>query len=88
MKKAIALGLMTLIAGVAQADQKADQKVEKVEAVAAVSDEQAFVAKLSEAGKKAFEQMNVEQKKAALSAAKDAALTADAAVQKVLSDKK
>lgn len=83
------IGLMTIVASVASANQAAP----KAEAHAAAGcpaaacnkEEQAFVSKLSEVQKKAFEKMSADQKAAALKASKEG-LTADAAVEKVMKE--
>lgn len=52
------------------------------------TDEQAFSAKLSERQKKLFCMMSVEQRKAAMKATADPALTADGAVDNVMKDQR
>ncbi|MBS0615611.1 MAG: hypothetical protein JSR58_03545 [Verrucomicrobia bacterium] len=52
------------------------------------TDEQAFSAKLSERQKKLFCMMSAEQRKAAMKATADPALTADGAVDNVMKDQR
>jgi hypothetical protein len=79
------LSLAALAVSVASAEEQATAA--KIE-VQATTDEQAFVAKLSEASRTVFSKMTAEQKSAVLAAAKDASLTADAAVDKVSAEAK
>lgn len=83
------IGLMTLVASVASANQaapKADAQVAAgCSAAACNKEEQAFASKLSEIQKKAFDKMTVDQKAAVQKAVKDG-LTADAAVEKVMKE--
>ena len=50
------------------------------------TDEQTFASKLSDRQKKLFCMMNADQRKAAMTAAADPALTADGAIEKVLKE--
>ena len=85
MKKGylIMMGLMAI--GAVQANQCGQCTSVKTEVQTSLTkDEQTFAAKLGEAQRTTFNQMSAEQRKAVLSvASKDAALTADAAVEKV-----
>lgn len=86
MKKILMLGIL-VVAGL-----QADGCCGKSEAACATSnlttEEQAFSAKLSERQKKLFCMMSADQRKAAMKAIADPALTADGAVDNVMKDQR
>ena len=80
------MALMAMAAGALQAGEPVAAAKTEASCSSLSGEEQAFAAKLSERQKKLFCMMNADQRKAAMTAAADPALTADGAIDKVLKD--
>lgn len=80
------LALMAMAAGAVQAGEPVAAVKTESSCASLSAEEQAFAAKLGERQRKLFCMMNIDQRKAAMTASADPAQTADGAVEKIMKE--